>query len=108
MAKTLTLKDGTQYVCAVTSSITSIIIPAGSFHEAGEIYDKLTPENMSACTLDGVSYTDVIPEGVTASAEGGIITVTFNCRMGINDRIEAERQAAVDEYTLQLVEEGVL
>lgn len=108
MAKTLTLKDGTQYACAVTSSITSIIIPAGSFHEVGEIYDKLTPENMSACTLDGVPYTDVTPEGVTASAAGGIITAEFSCRMGIDDRIEAERQAAVDEYTMQLIDEGVL
>jgi len=108
MAKTLTLKDGTQYACAVTSTITNIIIPASDFAEVGAIYDTLTPENMSACTLGGVPYTDVIPEGVTASAAGGIITAEFSCRMGINDRIEAERQAAVDEYTMQLIEEGVL
>lgn len=108
MAKTLTLKDGTQYACAVTSTITSIIIPASDFAEVGAIYDTLTPENLSECNLDGVPYTDVILEGVTASMAGGIITATFSCRMGINDRIEAERQAAVDEYTMQLIEEGVL
>lgn len=108
MAKTLTLKDGTQYTCAVTSSITNIIIPASDFAEVGAIYDSLTVENLSECSLDGVPYTYVIPEGVTASAAGGIITAEFSCRMGINDRIEAERQAAVDEYTMQLIEEGVL
>ena len=108
MAKTLTLKDGTQYTCAVTSTITNIIIPASDFAEVGAIYDTLTPENLSECNLGGVPYEDVILEGVTASTTGNIITATFTCRMGIDDRIEQERQAAVDEYTLQLVEEGLL
>lgn len=108
MSKILTLKDGTQYACAVTSSITSIIMPASDFAEVGAIKGTLTTENLSECSLDGVPYTDVILEGVTAYAVGGIITAEFRCRMGIDDRIEAERQSAVDEYTMQLIDEGVL
>lgn len=108
MSKVLTLKDGRQYSCAVTSTITSLIIPASSFAEVGEIHAALNVDNLSECALDGVPYTDVIPEGVTATLTGNIITATFTCRMGINDLIEQERQAAVDEYTMQLVEEGLL
>ena len=43
-----------------------------------------------------------------AYRSGERILAEFRMNLGLEDRIEMERQAAVDEYTMQLIEEGVL
>lgn len=108
MGKIIRLNNGTEYSATVTSTATSWNIPVQNYAEIDGIKATLTPENLGHVTFDGVGFDDMELIAESASRTGGVIVAVFGIKLGLEDRIEAERQAAIDEYTLQLIEEGVL
>ena len=108
MGKILKLKDGTEYTATISSTVTNVQIPVASYTAVDAIKTTLTEENLEMITFDGHRYEAVTLEGDKAYREGNAIFAEFAFGLGIDDRIEMERQAAVDEYTMQLIEEGVL
>ena len=108
MGKLLRLNDGTEYTATINSTITDFQIPAEDYAEVETIKRKMTVQNLSAVTFDGRTYADVQLVDDRAYRSGNGVLAEFVCDLGIEDRIALERQAAIDEYTLQLIDEGVL
>lgn len=108
MSKILKLADGTEFTCAVVSTITSIVLPINTWGGIDDVTEKFTDDNLKGVNFDGVNYNGIILESVSATKVAGNIVAHFNFRLSEDDRVARERQEAVDEYTLQLVEEGLL
>lgn len=108
MGKLLRLKDGTEYTATITSTVTDICIPVGCYSDVDDIKAAMTPENLEIVNFDGMVYTDMSVASDRAYNSGSGVVGEFEMVLGIEDRIAAERQAAIDEYTLQLIDEGVL
>lgn len=108
MGKLLKLHDGTEYTATAASTITDIQIAVGDYTDVETIKRKMTVTNLSAVTFDGRPYADVVLIDDKAYRSGAGVTAEFLTELSIEDRIEMERQAAIDEYTMQLIEEGVL
>lgn len=104
MGKLLRLKDGTAYTATIDSTITSMTIPVTKYAEVDAIKKKLTTTNLSVVEFDGKTYTDLALENDSATSD----FAHFTFALGIEDRIAQERQDAIDAYTLQLIEEGLL
>lgn len=108
MGKLLKLADGSEYTTTISSTITDLHIPVDKYKDVDSLKAKLTPTNLARVVFDGRVYKDLALISDSASRDGGRLNAHFALELGIEDRIEAERQAAVDAYTLQLIEEGLL
>lgn len=108
MGKIFKLKDGTEYTATAASTVTNVQISVANYHAVDNIKATLTVENLETITFDGKRYEGVTLEGEKAYKSGGVIFAEFELGLSMEDRIEMERQAAVDEYTMQLIEEGLL
>lgn len=108
MGKLLSLADGTQYTATISSTITDIRIPVDNYKAVDGIKAKMTPQNLATVTFDGRVYKDLALISDSASRQTSGLVANLVMELGIEDRIEQERQAAVDAYTLQLIEEGLL
>jgi len=108
MGKIFRLKDGTEYTATAASSVTDVQIPVENYKGVDTIKAKMTANNLAEVEFDGRKYTELSLADEKAYRAGGRIIAEFQLHLGLEDRIEAERQAAVDEYTMQLIEEGVL
>jgi len=108
MGKLLRLKDGTEYTATVASTVTDIQIQVDNYKAVDTIRAKMAVKNLTEIEFDGRKYTELTLVDEQAYRSGERILAEFRMNLGLEDRIEAERQAAVDEYTMQLIEEGVL
>lgn len=108
MGKLLRLKDGTAYTATIDSTITGVTIPVEKYADVDAMKKKFTTANLSAVEFDGRTYTDLELIGEEAGKHSNQIMAHFSFNLGIEDRIAQERQDAVDAYTLQLIEEGLL
>lgn len=108
MGKIFRLKDGTEYTATAASTVTNVQISVANYRAVDNIKETLTVENLETITFDGKRYEGVTLEGEKAYKSGGVIFAEFELGLSMEDRIEMERQAAVDEYTMQLIEEGLL
>lgn len=108
MGKLLRLKDGTEYTATVASTITNIQISVANYAAVDAIKAKLTAENLSEVVFDGRTYEGLTLADDSAHKSGGTIMAEFAMDLGIDDRIDVAIQAAIDAYTLQLIEEGLL
>lgn len=102
------LKNGIEYDCTATSTINSIVIPVDRFGAIDAIREEMTEDALSYVVLGDVRYLNVVLEGISASISNGVILASFKCRLGIEDQLSQARQEAIDDYTLQLIEEGLL
>lgn len=103
--KTLTLHDGTTYQIEDNSSVGAFRIPVEMYAEIDSIKAKMTKENLSEISVGSVIFTDVINESVSVTADdsGNIVAIFLN-RMGTQDIV----QDAIDSYTLELMEGGII
>jgi hypothetical protein len=103
--KNLTLKDGTVLQMEDVSNIGAFRFPVNNYAEVDTIKSKLTKENLSEITVGVVDFTNVINESINVQMDdnGNIVAIFLN-RMGTNDII----QDAIDSYTLDLLEGGIL
>lgn len=108
MGKLLKLKDGTEYTATIASTVTDVQIPVENYKGVDTIKAKMTVKNLAEVEFDGRKYTELSLVDEKAYRAGDRIIAEFQLHLGLEDRIEAERQAAVDAYTLQLIEEGLL
>ena len=108
MGKIFKLKDGTEYTATIASTVTDIQIPVDNYKAVDTIKAKMTVKNLADVEFDGRKYTELSLVEEKACRSGDRIIAEFQLHLGLEDRIEAERQAAVDAYTLQLIEEGLL
>ena len=79
--KVLVFTDGTRYNVDDESTITLITLTTSNFKEVDAIKNNLTVENMKSVTLDDSTFTEVIPEGVSARKEGDSVKVTIQNRL---------------------------
>jgi len=108
MGKLLKLADGSDYTATISSTITDLHIPVDKYKDVDSLKAKLTPTNLASVVFDGRVYKDLALVDDSASRESGKLNAHIVLELGIEDRIEAEKQAAVDAYTMQLIEEGLL
>lgn len=108
MSKILKLANGREITATVSSTITEIEIPVESFGEVDGLVELLTPTNLSTVQFDGRTYRELALIGASAETTGGRLFATVLLELCVEDRIEDAKQQAVDAYTLQLIEEGLL
>ena len=108
MGKLLRLNNGTEYTATIDSTITGINISVDNYGYVDVIRQEMTAGNLSHVEFDGRTYTDLTLVSESAHRSGNKVLASFTMELGIEDRIEQERQDAVDAYTLQLIEEGLL
>lgn len=108
MGKLLKLSDGTEYTATIASTITDLHIPVDKYKDVDSIKAKLTAKNLASVDFDGRVYKDLALISDSASRDSGRLNAHIALELGIEDRIAQERQDAVDAYTMQLIEEGLL
>lgn len=79
--KILIFTDGTKFNVNDESTITLISLTVADFKTVDTIKNNLTIENMKSVTIDGETYTEVIPEGIIAKKENDVIQVTIQNRL---------------------------
>lgn len=100
--KTLVFADASSISVNDESSISCIICTVSSFNDIQSLYAHFTEENMKRVTLDGTTYTGIIPTGANAVANSnGTVNATFTSRvMSFEENMSnqiTELQAAVAE-----------
>ena len=101
----LILKNGEVIPVCDNSTVSAIWIPVESYAEIDALAEKFTPANLSEIQLGTTTYRDVLNESAICRRDiDGQITVAFVNRDGTEDRI----QDALDAYTLDLIEGGII
>ena len=108
MSKILKLANGREIITTVSSTIEAVQIPVESFTEVDALLEILTPTNLATVQFDGRTYQELALIGASAETTGGRMFATVLLELCVEDRIEDAKQQAVDAYTLQLIEEGLL
>jgi hypothetical protein len=102
--KTLVFADASTISVNDESSISCIICTVSSFNDIQALYTKFTEENMKRVTLDGASYTGIIPTGATASANSnGTVNATFTSRTMSAEENTANQITELQEAVAELV-----
>lgn len=78
---TLAFTDGTKLNVDDNSTITLITLDVSSFKTVDTIKANFTEENMKTMVLDGTTYTEVIPESISAKTTNDVIKVTIQNRL---------------------------
>lgn len=103
--KTLVFAEGTELQVEDNSSVQQIRVAVESFAAADTLKVYFTRENMTTIQLGAQEFHEVIPVSIDViQEENGNITAVFYCQEGIEDLV----QNRIDNYTLMLIEEGVL
>lgn len=79
--KVLVFTDGTKFNVDDESTITLITMTTSNFKEVDTIKNNLTVDNMKSVTLDDTTFTEVIPEGISARKEEDTVKVTIQNRL---------------------------
>ena len=103
--KVLTLKDGTTFQMEDNSGVGAFRIPVQNYAAVDTIKAALTRENLSDIQIGVVPFTNVINESVNVQMDdnGSIVAIFLN-RMGTEDVV----QEAIDSYTMELIEGGII
>lgn len=78
---TLIFADGTKMNVDDNSTITLITTTVSNFKTVDTIKNNFTEENLKSVTLNNETYTEVIPESITAKTNDGKIDVTIQNRL---------------------------
>ena len=101
----LILKNGDVISVRDDSTVFAIWVQVESYTEVDTLAEKFTPENLSEIRLGTNTYRDVLNESIICRQDiEGQISVVFCNRDGAEDRI----QNALDAYTLDLIEGGII
>lgn len=103
--KNLTLKDGTVISVEDSSNVGAFRVPVTNYAEIDDLKAAMTRENLSEITIGVNVFTDVLNESISVQMDdtGHIIAVFLN-RMSTADIV----QDAMDSYTLELIEGGII
>jgi len=105
MSKILTLKDGTTHEMEDNSSVGALVFKVDNFAAVDTLKAALTTDNLSEISIGVNNFTDVAVDHVNIMTDdNGDITATFLCRMSTNDIVDD----AIDAYTTQLIDGGIL
>ena len=99
--KSLVLKDKTKLECSEISNPTRLVIKVDSFDAVDTIATTITNENLDEFTLDGKTYFKAKVNNITATQKDGVTNVIVDCAY---DTI----QEALDAYTFELIQGGIL
>lgn len=78
---TITFTDGTKMNVDDESTITLITTTVSSFKAVDTIKNNFTEENLKTVTIGETTYTEVIPETITAKTDGDSIKITIQNRL---------------------------
>lgn len=79
--KVLVFTDRTKFNVDDESTITLITMTTSNFKEVDTIKNNLTVDNMKSVTLDDTTFTEVIPEGISARKADDTVKVTIQNRL---------------------------
>lgn len=79
--QTLVFTNGNKYEVDITSSITYMSLTVAQFSDVDAISNDFTEENMRSVTLNGTSYSEIIPLTLCASKEETGIHVVLQARL---------------------------
>lgn len=99
--KELRLKDKTLLSVNDISNQTRIVMNVDNFNSVDTVARTVTDENLDKFTLDGKTYFKAKVNEIKAQEKNGVVNVIIDLAY---DTI----QEALDAYTLELVQEGVL
>lgn len=99
--KTLVFRDKTSFSFTDISTVSDCVAVLNSFAEVDSIAEKFTEENLVGATFDGERLENIIPTGVSASADGEKVVAHFITKAKsqediLNEKID-EIQGAVTE-----------
>lgn len=103
--KVLTLKDGSTFQMEDGSNVSVFRIPVQNYSAVDDLCAAFTEENLSDISIGVVQHIGVINERVYVEMDdNGTIIAVFVNRMGMDEMV----QDAIDLYTLDLIEGGVI
>ena len=106
--KTLKLTNGVTLEVTDISTTQSIIMIFNTKEEVKSFWDNFTEDSLLDAYL-GEQHFSAIPIGMRADiGSNGKFTAYYFTKPTEEAKKEAEIQAAIDDYTAQLIEEGVL
>lgn len=79
--QTLVFTNGNKYEVDSTSSITYMSLTVAQFSDVDAISNDFTEENMRSVTLNGASYSEIIPLTLCAAREDTVIRVVLQARV---------------------------
>ncbi len=101
--KQLVLSNGTTLDFTDSSTILNLIQVVPQFADIDAVRDAITIENLDGATFNGEPVENIIPVGVSVSAEmTGNITVTYRSREKTQQEIIDEEQDAAINMLMSL------
>lgn len=79
--QTLVFTNGNKYEVDSTSSITYMTLTVAKFSYVDAINNDFTEENMRSVTLNGTSYSEIIPLTLCATREDEVVKVVLQTRV---------------------------
>lgn len=79
--QTLVFTNGNTYEVDITSSITYMTLTVAQFSDVDAISNDFTEENMRSVTLNGTSYSEIIPLTLGAVKEDEGVKVVLQTRI---------------------------
>ena len=79
--QTLVFTNGNKYEVDITSSITYMSLTVAQFSDVDAISNDFTEENMRSVTLNGASYSEIIPLALNATKEETGVKVVLQARL---------------------------
>ena len=79
--QTLVFTNGNKYEVDSTSSITYMSLTVAQFSDVDAISNDFTEENMRSVTLNGTSYSEIIPLTLCAAREDEVVKVVLQTRV---------------------------
>ena len=78
--QTLVFTNGNKYEVDIASSITYMTLTVSQFSDVDAISNDFTEENMRSVTLNGTSYSEIIPLTLCAAIEDEVVKVVLQTR----------------------------
>lgn len=79
--QTLVFTNGNTYEVDISSSITYMTLTVSKFYDVDAISNDFTEENMRSVTLNGASYSEIIPLTLCATKEAEGVKVVLQTRV---------------------------
>ena len=99
--QTLVFTNGNTYEVDISSSITYMTLTVAHFSDVDAISNDFTEENMRSVTLNGTSYSEIIPLTLCASKEDEGVKVVLQTRV---KTFEEKVSEVLNEHADELME----
>ena len=102
--KVLVFRDKTEVSFIDTSTIADCVTVLNSFGEVDAIAEKFTVDNLIGAIFDGERLENIIPTGVSASADGEKVVAHFTTKAKSQEEILNEKMDEMQGAVTELAE----